>query len=237
MGRRMNEKKYVIAHRGVTDNSLENTLDSFFAAIDAGADMIEFDVRKIRTGEMIAFHDSQIDGTDLSELDRKQIANFTGAEPALFSDILKLCVARVMLDIELKEDGYVGEVIEGIKAVSAEERVIVTSFLPNAIAQVKSFVPSIRTGLLIGAGSLKPYLRTRIKELYPVELAQSISADYIAPHYTLAKLGVIKRSSAAGIPCLVWTVNTEKEIRRLAADPGVAGIITDKTALARSIVG
>ncbi len=233
----MNHKKYVIAHRGVADNFRENTLDSFSAAIDAGADMIEFDLRKIRTGEMIAFHDSQLDGTDLSALDRKQITDSTGAEPALFSDILKLCVGRVMLDIELKEDGYISEVVEGIKAASAEDRVIVTSFLPDAIAQVKRFVPSIKTGLLVGVGSPKPYLRTRIKELYPVELARSISADYIAPHYTLAKLGVIKRSSAAGIPCLVWTVNTEKEIRRLAADSRVAGIITDKTALARSIVG
>jgi glycerophosphoryl diester phosphodiesterase len=233
----MSQKKYVIAHKGVADHALENTLGSFSAAIDAGADMIEFDVRKIRTGEMIAFHDSHLNGVALSQLDRRQITDATGTEPALFADILQLCIGRIMLDIELKEDGYVGEVIAGIKAASAEDQVIVTSFLPGTIAQIKDFVPSIKTGLLVGGGSPETYLRGRMRDLYPVELAQSISADYIAPHYTLAKLGVLKRASAAGFPCLVWTVNTENEIRRLAADPRVAGIITDKTALARSIVG
>ena len=228
---------YVIAHRGVADEFRENTLGSFSAAIDAGADMIEFDVRKIRTGEMIAFHDSQINGVALTELDRKQIAEYTGAEPALFSEILKLCTGRVMLDIELKEDGYVDEVVDGVTAASAVDQVVVTSFVPNAVAQVKKLMPAMKTGLLIGGGPGDSYLRARLNELYPVELAQEISADYIAPHFLLARLGVLKRSAAAGFPCLVWTVNVEEEIRRLAADPRVAGIITDRTALTRRIVG
>ena len=226
----------VIAHRGVADNSVENTLASFSAAIKVGADMIEFDVRKVRGGEMIAFHDSSVGDTPLSELSRSQIAEATGAEPALFSEIAELCAGKVKLDIELKEDGYVGEVVDVIKSASMVDQVIVTSFLSSAIAQVKNLVPSIQTGLLVGVGSPKPYFRTRIKELYPVELAQSVSADYIAPHFMLAKLGVLKRASAAGIPCLVWTVNTEKQIRQFAADPRVAGVITDKAALARSII-
>lgn len=226
----------VIAHRGVADNSTENTLAAFSAAIEVGADMVEFDVRRARGGEMIAFHDSNIAGVPLGELTRKQIADSIGEEPALLSDIVKLCAGKIMLDIELKEDGYVGDVMDVVSSASMVDQVIVTSFLPAAVAEAKRLIPSVKTGLLVGSGSARAYLGTRIKELYPVQTAKKIEADYIAPHQLLAKYGMLKRAWAAGFPCLVWTVNSEEQIRALAADRRVAGIITDRAALARSIV-
>lgn len=226
----------VIAHRGVHDNSTENTLAAFSAAIEAGADMIEFDVRRVRSGEMIAFHDSAIAGVPLGELTRKQIANSIGTEPALLSDIVKLCAGKIMLDVELKEDGYVGDVMDVVSSASMVDQVVVTSFLPTAVAEAKRLMPSVKTGLLVGSGSTRAYLGTRIKELYPVQTAKKIEADYIVPHLLLAKYGLLKQAWAAGFPCLVWTVNSEEQIRALAADRRVAGIITDRAALARSIV-
>jgi glycerophosphoryl diester phosphodiesterase len=226
----------VIAHRGVAHGSTENTLESFRAAIDVGADMIEFDVRKVHGGEMIAFHDSQIRGVQLTELTRSQIAEATGAQPALFSEIIELCTGKIKLDIELKEDGYVDEVVSIIKAGAMLDQIMITSFLPAALVQAKKLLPVVKTGLILGAESPKPYLRTRIDELFPIDLARKIEVDYIVPHHTLAKLGVLRRASAAGIPCFVWTVNSEKQIRTFAADRRIEGIITDEAALARKIL-
>ena len=48
----------IAAHRGVAAGAAENTIAAFTNAIDVGADMIEFDVRRTRDGEMIAFHDA-----------------------------------------------------------------------------------------------------------------------------------------------------------------------------------
>ncbi len=62
-------------------------------------------------------------------------------------------------------------------------------------------------------------------------------ADYLAPHFRLVGLGVLHRAAAAGLPCLVWTVNSPELIRRHAADPRVAAIITDVAPQAVSIVG
>lgn len=46
-----------IAHRGWHDVHVENTLDAFQAAYDAGCDMVEFDVQLSRDGVPVIFHD------------------------------------------------------------------------------------------------------------------------------------------------------------------------------------
>ena len=94
----------------------------------------------------------------------------------------------------------------------------------------------MKTGLLVGDGGSLTDLPARLRELYPVGLAQRVRADYLAPHYRLAALGVLRRAAAAGLPCLLWTVNSPELIRKYATDPRVAAIITDVAAQAVEIV-
>ena len=188
----------IVAHRGVAIGAAENTLEAFAKAIDLGADMIEFDVRLTGDGELIAFHDSQIHGVDLVKLTRRQIADATGTQPALFAEILDLCAGKIKLDIELKEDGYIDRVVKTLHGSIDPGQVIVTSFISAALQQTKALLPGVKTGLLVGVGSPKPYVRTRLRELYPTGTARKISADYIAPHWKLARLGLLRRA------CRVW---------------------------------
>jgi glycerophosphoryl diester phosphodiesterase len=226
----------VVAHRGAVRGAAENTLESFAKAIDIGADMIEFDVRRTRTGELIAFHDSHINDVPLAQLTRAEIARKIGAEPALFTDIVGLSRGKIGLDVELKEDGYVGDVVNVLRESHHGKQLIVSSFLENVLIQVKPKLPNAKTVLLLGRENPKPVLRTRLRELYPVGMAKAIDADYVGPHRTLAHLGVVRRAAAAGLPSFVWTVNSAKRIRKFAADPDVAAIITDDPALALRIV-
>ena len=113
---------------------------------------------------------------------------------------------------------------------------IVTSFLPSVVAQAKNAFPEVKTGLLVGDGGPLTDIPARLRELYPVDLARQVRADYLAPHYRLAAFGVLRRAAAAGLPCLLWTVNSPGLIRKYAADPRVAAIITDVAAQAVSIV-
>lgn len=53
----------VAGHRGFPDKYPENTLPSFCAAIDAGVDMIEMDIRMTRDGELVVIHDATVDRT------------------------------------------------------------------------------------------------------------------------------------------------------------------------------
>src|SRR3974390_1221468 len=53
----------VIAHRGEHLSHVENTLPAFQAAIEAGADYFECDVRTTADGHMVLVHDATVDRT------------------------------------------------------------------------------------------------------------------------------------------------------------------------------
>jgi glycerophosphoryl diester phosphodiesterase len=226
----------VAAHRGVTAGAAENTIAAFSNAIDIGADMVEFDVRATRDGELIAFHDAHVRGVPVGSLSRAEIAADGGVLPPLLGDVLAVCAGRIRLDVELKEDGYVPDVMAVLRAGFDPGQMVVTSFLPAVVVQAKEAFPEVKTGLLIGDGGSLADLPARLGELYPVALARRVRADYLAPHYRLAPLGVLRRAAAAGLPCLLWTVNSPALIRKYAADPRVAAIITDVAAEAVAIV-
>lgn len=226
----------VVAHRGVTDGAAGNTIAAFAKAIDIGADMIEFDVRRTRDGDLIAFHDARVGDVPVARLSRDDIAVATGVRPPLLADVLRVCAGRIQLDVELKEDGYVPEVMAVLAAGFDVSQMIVTSFLPAVVAAAKDVLPGVRTGLLVGISDPWTGLPARLRELYPVGLARQAGADYLAPHYRLAQLGVVRLAAAAGLPCMLWTVNSPSLIRKYAADPRIAAIITDTAAAALAIV-
>jgi glycerophosphoryl diester phosphodiesterase len=53
----------IIAHRGASGYEPENTLASFRKAIQLGADMVEFDVHALPTGEVVLIHDHRLNRT------------------------------------------------------------------------------------------------------------------------------------------------------------------------------
>jgi glycerophosphoryl diester phosphodiesterase len=226
----------VAAHRGVAAGAAENTIAAFTNAIEIGADMIEFDVRRTRDGELIAFHDAHVGGVPLASLTRDDIETAAGVRPPLLTEVLQVCAGRIRLDVELKEGGYVPRVMDLLRTGSDPEQLVVTSFLPAVVAQAKEAFPEVKTGLLIGEGGPLTDVAARFRELYPVSLARQVRADYLAPHYRLAALGVLRRAAAAGLPCLLWTVNSPALIAKYAADPRIAVIITDVAAEALAIV-
>ncbi len=57
------EKVVVIAHRGEHLHHPENTMPAFQAAIDAGADYFELDVRTTSDGKFVIMHDGTLDRT------------------------------------------------------------------------------------------------------------------------------------------------------------------------------
>jgi len=50
----------IVAHRGASRQAHENTLESFLAAVEMGADMVELDIRRTADGKLVPFHDPSI---------------------------------------------------------------------------------------------------------------------------------------------------------------------------------
>jgi glycerophosphoryl diester phosphodiesterase len=53
----------VAAHRGASQDAPENTLAAFSRAIEAGADLVEFDVHVSGSGDPVVIHDERVDRT------------------------------------------------------------------------------------------------------------------------------------------------------------------------------
>jgi glycerophosphoryl diester phosphodiesterase len=53
----------IIAHRGASGYAPENTLAAFRKAIQMGADMVEFDVHALSSGEVVLMHDHRVNRT------------------------------------------------------------------------------------------------------------------------------------------------------------------------------
>lgn len=114
------ENIYVAAHRGSSTDYPENTMSAFQAAIDAGVDQIETDVRITRDGELVLIHDSTVDRTtngtgkvcdklfaELRALDAGSYKGeqFKGTQIPTFIELMELIKDHptMTLDIELKE--------------------------------------------------------------------------------------------------------------------------------------
>ncbi|MDO7586222.1 MAG: glycerophosphodiester phosphodiesterase, partial [Flavobacteriaceae bacterium] len=55
------ENPMMIGHRGAMGYETENTLASINKAVALGAAMIEIDVFQIASGELVVFHDNELD--------------------------------------------------------------------------------------------------------------------------------------------------------------------------------
>jgi glycerophosphoryl diester phosphodiesterase len=151
----------VVAHRGASIEQPENTIEAFEAAIDAGADAVEFDVRLTADDAPVVMHDPDVsrttDGTGLvCEMSLEEIRRL--GVPTL-EDALQCLSGRAAADIEIKnlpgEPGFTADREPAVEAtLDALDRdgfsgeVIVSSFNPASIAHSRATRPDVPTGLL-----------------------------------------------------------------------------------------
>jgi glycerophosphoryl diester phosphodiesterase len=155
-------------------NHPENTLAAFDAAVAAGADAVEFDVRVTSDGHAVVLHDATVDrttdgtglvrGMSLESLKRVRISASTGTTqiPTL-AEALATLSGRVAVDIEIKNvpgepdfepdrERAVELVHEALDATAFVGDVIVSSFNPLSIALSHRLRPDVATGLLTDVG-------------------------------------------------------------------------------------
>lgn len=101
----------VIGHRGACGYAPENSLESFKKAIELGVDMIEFDVHKCASGELVVIHDDTLQRTvnahgyvkdmTLDQLRSLTLKNSNESVPTL-EEVLDVINHKARVAIELK---------------------------------------------------------------------------------------------------------------------------------------
>jgi glycerophosphoryl diester phosphodiesterase len=218
----------VIAHRGFSSRSPENTLASFRAAIEVPVDFIEVDVQETVDGKLAVFHDMQlrrlcgIPGR-VSQTTLARMRQCKSDIPTL-AEALRAVRGKCRLLIEMKTaDGM--KIARAIERAGMVEQVIVFSFSIEQLQQVAMTNPEIRLfGLL--ADDLGPSLR---------QISSTVHVEGIGVGNRLLKTAAhVHRLQERIGEVFVWTVNQASRMRELASW-GVDGIITNRPDVARNL--
>lgn len=215
-------KPLVVAHRGASVEYPENTIEAFEAAIELGADAVEFDVRMTADGHAVVMHDPDVsrttDGTGLvSEMTLDEIR--TLGVPTL-EEALACLSGRAAADIEIKnlpgEPGFTPEreaaveaTLTALDAAAFSGQVIVSSFNPASIAHSRALRPDVPTGLLT---------QYDVDAEEALARATSHGHPWVLP-FVLKVLeagdGVADRVHAGGALLGVWIADDPETARRL----------------------
>jgi len=223
----------VIAHRGVTDHAVENTIPALDAAAAAGADLVEFDVQQTSDGDWVVMHDfdlmrlAGISGA-VKDMTLDEATAITvregdneGVVPSMREWVRRAHELGMPLLIEIKPHGQeTPDYLERFYAILDEEGITDASLYH-----------SLSAGVVAGQTALRP--ETTVGYIVPIAFGAGVPdtpADFIVVEEFSYSDGLRQALHDSGRGILVWTVNDENAMRDYLRD-GVDGIVTDAASL------
>jgi glycerophosphoryl diester phosphodiesterase len=230
----------------------ENSIPSFLAAMDEGADGIELDVEITQDGKLIVMHDDTVNRTTdcigcVSQMTFEQVracrlldgaGNPTEEQPPTLPEIYSAIGGNALINVELKVFGeacmtdttgpeqLVPLALDEVTRLGGEDRTIFSSFDETALELVKAERPGYYSAFLS--------LTTGPAE---VEKALLLNQDAIHP-FVAVSADTVQGALDEGLQVNVWTLNTagltDEELADLMQeqiDKGATGIINDEPAI------
>jgi len=237
-----------MAHRGgyvrAADAVRENSMYAFQTAVELGYRYLETDVHATRDGELIAFHDDQLDRvTDatgkINELSMAQIkqARIAGIDPIPTLAELLETFSQTRLNIDIKAPEAIEPLAETLRRHGAQQRVCVSSFSPARLRRFQRLTRGeVATGTSAAGVALAAYLPLVPGRLpspgvcYQIPVAHELGGRLL-PVFTRT---LRANAAARGARVHVWTVNDPELMHRLI-DLGVHGLISDRVDVLRQV--
>ena len=224
----------IISHRGRTHNrSPDNSVISVEDAIEAGADMVEFDVRLTKDRKLVCFHDTTIKNILISDIYFSDLIEINPMVPTL-EQVLWVAEGKIDIDIELKEVGYEAEVLSAVLPYFGYDHFMVKSFHRETIKKFKEIDKRVTVGLLLGENWSLLQILNILKESLTASCYFLDGADFIAPYYKIYEAGLMWKFVKNNIPIQVWTVNDRTMIKTLVMN-NVHSVVTDEPEMALAI--
>lgn len=217
------------AHRGASAYAPENTMVAFKKAFQIGANGIELDLQRTKDGKIVIFHDNKIDkksnGTGkISDYTYKELLEFDfgswfskefeNERIVWFDDFMKeVSNKNLILAIELKEEGIEKETLEIINEYYNKDNIFITSFIYNALLNVRKLDKNIKIGWLI---------KEDINPKNILELTK-ISGNQVCPPANLVSEEGIKLARENELSVRLWGISNE-EIMQAAYNLDIDGM-------------
>ncbi|MHC6219486.1 inositol monophosphatase family protein [Arthrobacter sp. MMS24-S77] len=223
------EKTRATAHRGDSSNYVENTLPAIASAIEAGADLVEVDVRVTKDGRVILLHDASLLriwglDCDAADVDYERIRQLGAGEERipLLSEALELFRGSPStLLIDMDEPGPA----EATAAVVRESGVAV-SWCGNldGMRAIRALDPAARIWL--------PWNK---RVAPPEDLLAELNPEFVNSEYVVLSNDMVEQIHAAGAKVSCWTVD-DLESMRWALGLGVDSITSNQLELLQSAI-
>lgn len=228
----------IIAHRGASGCSPENTIPAFRKAIEIGSNGIELDVHLTKDDKIVVVHDFNIDRTSngkgyvkdytLNELKKFDFGSWYGEKftrvsiPTLEEvlELVKYYNWNGLINIEIKNGpifypNIERKLIGTIREYGLEENVIFSSFNHYSLKILKEIDPSMDIGLLYMCGMYEPW-----------EYAKDLRAKALHPLYYNIVPEIVIGCKKNGIELNPFTVDKPSDIEMMIK-AGVDGVITN----------
>lgn len=223
-----------IAHRGASGVAPENTLSAFKKAIEAGCDLIEFDVHQTKDGEVIVIHDKNLKKTtreeelvedhSLSYLKKLDVGSwfspeYSGEKIPTLEEVLALTKGKVGVNIEIKKGRKFYPTIEEkivalLEKYDPVEPCIITSFHYHCLEKIKKLNPYLAIGKLLVFSMIKP------------QDGINLQVSAVHPYWLMVNKWFVRAAHREHLRVNVWTVNHPPLMKWLIKS-GVDGIITN----------
>ncbi|WP_037901562.1 MULTISPECIES: glycerophosphodiester phosphodiesterase [Streptomyces] len=211
-----------VAHRGDPYRVRENTIDSLRAALDRGADAVEVDVRLTRDGVPVLLHDETLKrlwehDRPLLALSADEVRGLTdGKVPTLAEALRATDGHRLMLDLPgTREVRTARRVVDVVRECGALDRVYYCAGA-TAMLAVREADPTAEIALTW----------TSLAPPRPA-LLDAVKPRWLNYRFGLMDRDLADRIHADGYLISVWTPDTRRSMRRLAA-LGVDSITTNR---------
>ncbi len=215
----------VIAHRGEHLSHPENTLAAYTAAMEAGADFFEVDVRTTADGKLVLMHDATVDRTTnghgrVSALTLVQIRSLSvrGEPVPGFEEALALARGRAGVYVDSKRVSP-ADLVAALRRQRMSDHVVVYGGF-DFLKEVRALDPSLR--VMPEAVSV-PVMQRVVSELKAPVIAFS-AADWLEP------IIVIARKSGADVYVDRLGADDNPDAWEDAVKRGATGIQTDHPA-------
>jgi glycerophosphoryl diester phosphodiesterase len=218
-----------VGHKGADLIAPGNTFASFDAALEAGVDMIEFDVLLDRTGGLFLAHDYK-DLASRAAATLEEGLRYLGSERFAGIDFL----------VDLKLPGYELRVVEALEAFGLTSRSLVSTQYVESLAVIRGSGSPVRLSWTVPKLRHDPFRSPftvpfayvaliAARAVLPSRAAAAFRAgrcDVLTAHWRLVTPRLVRAVAGAGGELFVWTVDELPRLRALAA-LGVNGLITN----------
>ena len=198
-------KFLILGHRGSPYKERENTVASFEAALRAGADGFETDLRLLSDRTAVLYHDDDVGEEPVESLSSRDV----GADPV---DALAQFAGRCTMILEVKRAKWEDALLDHI---AQWPDIVVASFDHRTIAELH------RRGVAFPLGLT--FLGVIVDV---VGYAKRLGATWLFPRFQYVDRELIDAAHAEGIKVVPWTPNRERDWDRLR-ELGCDGVITD----------